>query len=209
MPNARQVVTRSPHRRVGFVACPWFQSHPVEYESLLERDFIQLALLEHTVTSITHQPFVIDLGDIGRYTPDFLLTGTQSTIVVEVKPSEFCFNARNGPRLNKAAQILKDKNYRFLVATEKVIRVNDRHERAAILLRHARSHIPSDISGKILKMAANFQSGITVSSLAALAEVPSSVVLALIGRRLLRITRSLRCSNETLVYSAGVNHGRL
>lgn len=57
MPAARKVVTRAPHRRVGLIACPWFQPNTIEYESLLERDFVRLALLDPDVSSISHQPF--------------------------------------------------------------------------------------------------------------------------------------------------------
>ena len=69
MQAARKVVTRSPHRRVGLIACPWFQSTPIEYESLLERDFVRLALLDLEISSIAHQPFSLDLGELGTYFP--------------------------------------------------------------------------------------------------------------------------------------------
>ena len=45
MNPARSVVTRSPHRRVGYIPCPWLQGHHVAYESLLECRFVRIALL--------------------------------------------------------------------------------------------------------------------------------------------------------------------
>jgi hypothetical protein len=209
MPNARQVVTRSPHRRVGLVACPWFQALQVEYESLLERDFIRLALLDRNICAISHQPFVMNLGDLGRYTPDFLLLGKTSKIVVEVKPSEFSSNSRNRPRLARANEMLRLQGYRFFIATEKFIHSDKRHERAAILLRHARSHLPLDISQKILHEASRAPEGVALQTLGARAAVPLATVLTLIGQRLLRIDPSLRFDEETLVFPTGADHGYL
>nr|WKF58516.1 hypothetical protein HUO10_003016 [Paraburkholderia busanensis] len=48
----RKVVTGAPHRRVGLIACAWFQSTPIEYESLLERDFVRIAPLDLQIASI-------------------------------------------------------------------------------------------------------------------------------------------------------------
>ncbi|MDP9154871.1 MAG: TnsA endonuclease N-terminal domain-containing protein [Pseudomonadota bacterium] len=209
MPIVRQVVTRSPHRRVGLVACPWFQALPVEYESLLERDFIRLALLDRDISAISHQPFVMDLGDLGRYTPDFLLLSSSSKVVVEVKPSEFASNSKNGPRLARANEMLRLQGYRFFVATEKFIHSDKRHERAAILLRHARSRLPADISREVLHKASCAPEGVAIQTLAVRAAVPVPTVLALIGQRLLRIDSSLRFNNEALVFPTGEDHGYL
>jgi hypothetical protein len=209
MPAARQVVTRAPHRRVGFVACPWFQTQSIEYESLLERDFIRLALLNRNVCAIAHQPFLLDLGNLGRYTPDFLLVGPSLKTVVEVKPSAFSSNAKNTPRLARAGEILREKGYRFLVATEKFIHAEERHERAAILLRHARSHLPTEASERVLVAASRFPKGIAIRALASNAAVSISTVLTLIGRRHLRTDQSLSFGEQEIVYPTGERHDDL
>ncbi len=134
----RKVVTRSPHRRVGIIPCPWLQSTPVEYESLLERDFVRLALFSPGLLAVYSQPFKIDLGEDGTYTPDFLLSYPKSArLVVEVKPNVFSKSDKNQKLFAAAAQTLRKNGFEFCVATESQIRKRDRHENAAVLLRYA------------------------------------------------------------------------
>lgn len=203
MTGVRKIVTRSPHRRAGLIACSWFQSTPIEYESLLERDFVRLALLDLDVTSIAHQPFFVDLGEFGEYVPDFLLTGPTRKLVVEVKPEERSSNGRNGPRLARASEVLRSRGFDFMLATDRWIRSGRRHERAAIILRHARSHLSATLVASILAMAGRTPSGIAIGALAAAAGVPTSAILYLVGRRLLRINPALDLEDSQLVYPVG------
>jgi hypothetical protein len=203
MTGVRQVVTRSPDRRVGFASCPWFRSDPIEYESLLERDFVRLALLDLQISSISEQPFVLDLGELGAYTPDFLLKGPNLKTVVEVKPKVFANNRRNAPRLKRADELLGQKGYRFMVATEEFIHADKRHVRAAILLRHARSHLSAEVTARVLAIASRFPRGIQIGKLASSAEVPKPTVLHLVARRNLRIAPSLILDDSELVYPIG------
>ncbi|MDQ7978041.1 TnsA endonuclease N-terminal domain-containing protein [Paraburkholderia sp. SARCC-3016] len=203
MASVRKVVTRSPHRRVGLIACSWFQSTPIEYESLLERDFVRLALLDPEVTSIVHQPFFIDLGALGRYVPDFMLTGPEQRLVVEVKPEEHSVSVRNKPRLQRASEMLREKGFDFMLATEKWIKADGRHERAAILLRHARSHLAPELTTRVLALAARSPDGIALGTLASTAGVPASAVLHLLGRRFLRTNAALSFSDSQRVYPFG------
>lgn len=84
----RIVVRRSPHRRVGYISCRWFQREQIAYESLLEQGFLHIALLCPGLERIQEQPFRLCLANRFHYTPDFLLTFYDSTrLVVEVKPS--------------------------------------------------------------------------------------------------------------------------
>lgn len=203
MPAARKVVTRSPHRRVGLIACPWFQPNTIEYESLLERDFVRLALLDPDVSSISHQPFLLDLGEFGNYVPDFLLVGPTRKLVVEVKPEQRALNAKNKPRLACAERVLKERGFDFLVATEKFIRWDKRHERASILLRYARSQLSADLSQRVAKVASRHQQGITIRALASEAQTSIDTVLHLVGRRCLRINKALSFDEDQLVYPSG------
>jgi hypothetical protein len=209
MANARRVVNSSPYRRVGIVACPWFQSSPIEYESLLERDFVRLALLDLRVCSIAHQPFKVDLGNSRTYTPDFLVTGTHLRLVVEVKPEERARTPQIVEAHNRAKERLRAQGYDFIVATEKLIRANKRHDKAAVLLRHARSHLPLTVVNETIRISQQFRDGIRISALASRAGVPISTVLYLIGRRRLRINQMLDFSPSQPVYPNGGEHGHL
>jgi hypothetical protein len=201
MSGARQVVTRAPHRRVGYIACPWFQTTPIEYESLLERDFVRLALLDLQNAAIGFQPFIINLGEkFGNYVPDFLLKRKDRDAVIEVKPSVYASGDPHRERLRHATEVVADKGYDFIVATEEFIRDDRRHDRAGILLRHARPHLPLEVTVRTLAIASDYPSGIPIGNLAAMAGVPSSTVLHLIGRRQLRIDPSLYMDDSQLVY---------
>ncbi|MDO3606382.1 TnsA endonuclease N-terminal domain-containing protein [Ralstonia pseudosolanacearum] len=203
MPAARKVVTRSPHRRVGLIACPWFQPTPIEYESLLERDYVRLALLDLEISSIAHQPFSLNLGEFGTYFPDLLLVGPDKKVVVEVKPDHRARNKKNKPRLACAERILQDKGFQFIVATEKQIHRGKRHERASVLLRHARSHVSKGITERIIAIASLSPKGTTIRDLACEASTSVETVLHLVGRRRLRINKAFDFDEDRLVYPVG------
>ncbi|WP_035991887.1 TnsA endonuclease N-terminal domain-containing protein [Paraburkholderia caribensis] len=209
MAHARRVVTTSPYRRVGIIACPWFQPLPIEYESLLERDFVRVALLDLRVTTIRHQPFSIQLERSRTYTPDFLLTGENLRLVVEVKPEERTRTAGTAETHKRAKEILNSQGFEFIVVTENLIRANKRHDRAAVLLRHARSHLPRTLVAETMRIAEQFHDGISIGSLASVAGVPIQTILHLIGRRYMRINRMFDFSVSQTVYPVGGNHGRL
>ena len=209
MTGVRQVVTRSPDRRVGFTSCPWFRTDPIAYESLLERDFVRLALLDLQISSISEQPFVLDLGELGTYTPDFLLKGPHLKSIVEVKPKVFANSRRNAPRLKRAGEILRQAGYRFMVATEEYIHADKRHVRAGMLPRHARSHLSVEVTARVIAVASRFPHGIQISKLASAAGVPKSTVLHLVARRQLRIAPSFILDDSELVYPTGGCDGHL
>ncbi|MCO5413300.1 TnsA endonuclease N-terminal domain-containing protein [Ralstonia mojiangensis] len=209
MPAARKVVTRSPHRRVGLIACPWFQPNTIEYESLLERDFVRIALLDPEISSISHQPFLLNLGEFGNYVPDFLLVSPTRKLVVEVKPEERALNTKNKPRLACAERVLCERGFDFLVATEKFIRRDKRHDRAAILLRYARSQLPADLIKRVTVVASGHPLGIPIRALASEAQTSIDTVLHLIGRRCLRINEALNFDEDQVVYPSGGDDVRL
>ena len=135
--EARNVVTRSPHRRVGYVNCRWLQKKNVQYESLLERDCARLLLLCPNLIEMTSQPFKVPLGDGGYYTPDYFLKFPGShSVVVEVKPTSFL--KKNFPRLLKAKVVLEEMGLDYLVLTEREILHEDRAGRAGTILRYGR-----------------------------------------------------------------------
>jgi len=205
MPTARKLVSAAPHRRVGIIPCPWFQPNPIEYESLLERDFVRVALLDPNVTEISHQPFKVDLGDRRSYTPDFLLIGAKSRLIVEVKPEARARSPQTAHLLARAKDALHASGYDFMVATERYIRSDKRHERAAVLLRHARSQIPHATLDAVMHIAAALSvCNPTIASLSEQANVPVTTILHLIGRRRLRLAPSLHFGLDEIVSIVGV-----
>lgn len=191
----RKVVTRSPHRRVGYVSCPWLQNDQVQYESLLEQSFVRLAFLCPGVRSIAAQPFRMELSDGYTYTPDYLLElNHHKKLVVEVKPEAFV--SKHKAKLGTAAKILKENGYGFLLATDRLIQFGKRHERAAIILRYARSHDVSDLVRRHQVTLEAISSPITLDEFQARTTLERHQVLALVGRRQLHLAPDL--SDEVL-----------
>lgn len=138
MNQTRKLVRRSPHRRVGLISCPWLQTAQIEYESLLEKSFVRIALLCPFVRTIKSQPFRLQLSDGKSYTPDYLLSCLGSEqVVIEVKPQVFIAKHKN--RLDEAKHILEQNGYTFLICSDSSIHFNNRHEKASLFLRYARS----------------------------------------------------------------------
>lgn len=190
MKPARPVVTRSPHRRVGYIPCPWLQGHHVAYESLLECRFVRIALLYPPLREIFHQPFHVELGKLGTYTPDYLLRcASHDDIVVEVKPQKFV--SKHADKLRAAKATLEGRGLRFLVCTEQEIAANGRDERAGVILRQARSHMPSGFVESLMAKLQGLQFPMSVSALAENVGVTQEQIKYLIGRRWLHLAPSL------------------
>ena len=135
--EGRNVVSRSPHRRVGYVNCRWLQKKHVQYESLLERDCAMWLLLCPHLLAITSQPFKVPIGDGAHYTPDFKLDfpGRRS-VIVEVKPAEFL--SQEEPRLLRAKAAIEAEAMDYVVLTEREIDDSDRAAQAGLIHRYGR-----------------------------------------------------------------------
>jgi hypothetical protein len=94
MKPPRKIITRSPHRSVGAVHEPWFQSEPIQHESRLEKHCIEILLLTPSVVRIESQPLTIEFGQAKKprhYTPDLRITlsdGTQALVEPKGQPYE-------------------------------------------------------------------------------------------------------------------------
>lgn len=67
-PSKRKVVHRAPAHTVRLIHLPHLQPTPVEADSSLERDFVQIVALFLFTHCIEHQPFSLAER---QYTPDF------------------------------------------------------------------------------------------------------------------------------------------
>lgn len=185
MGQARKIVHRTPHRSVGLIACSWIQPEAIEYESQLERRFVQRALLFPGVRRIIHQPFTLDLiveGQQIRYTPDFLVAFCDSSrIVIEVKPNIYV--PQHQAKLTAAKEFLFAFGDELLVVTDDEIDVGQIPDNAALLLRYARSTINDDEKLRCIQAAAQKAEGpICIGWLVKATSVSIESVFCLIGR---------------------------
>ena len=123
-----------------------------EFESSLERDWIEQLDFLPDVTALQVQPFALEYlgeeGQVRRYTPDVAAVwnrggGLTETIVYEVKPSD---ELRNGwavyrPRFVAAIRYCRARSWRFKIVNEKHIRVP---RLAAIRFLRRYRRLPSD-----------------------------------------------------------------
>ena len=142
MRPARQIVTRSPHRRVGIITASWIQPEPVEHESDLEKAFIELVLSCPALRGIRHQPFKIHyevLEEPHWHVPDFLLTlARDSKVVVEIKPQRFV--GKHQAKFDAVAALLKQQGVAYYVVTDAHL-TRSRVRTASLWRRYARGEI--------------------------------------------------------------------
>lgn len=198
---ARKIVTRSPHRSVGIIACSWIQNDCIEYESQLERRFLQRALLFPSIKKIFHQPFKIPYVDKGKnlsYTPDFLLVFRDgSVVVVEVKPAVFV--PKHKHKLNAAQIFLASQNYPFLTLTDDEIDSAFYAKNSALLLRYARSTIANDVRERCISFLRNRTEPISISNLIDGTATSLSEIYHLVGRGSLSMSIANEISHDTII----------
>ncbi|MFZ6755217.1 Tn7 transposase TnsA N-terminal domain-containing protein [Undibacterium sp. Dicai25W] len=201
MKPSRKVVTRSPHRVVGLIACNWLQKQPIEYESQLEKRFIQKILLTQGVTEVIHQPFQIEYGDAleKNYTPDFLITFQDGTkIVAEVKPEKFI--PKFADTFDAAGDILQQRNFKFCVVSELQIDIKDEPESIDLLLRYAKGSFPnSNIEAVKQFISCATTREISIKEICGSTNSSIHLLFHMLGRRILRFSNEIATSTNTLI----------
>ncbi|MGJ4748484.1 Tn7 transposase TnsA N-terminal domain-containing protein, partial [Leptospira sp. SA-E8] len=166
---------------MGIINCRWFQQHPIEYESQLEKRFVYSALLCPGIREIKSQPFTLPLAP-GSYTPDFLLDYGDQMIVIEVKPSSKI--TKYIEVFDWASRFLQEFGIRFYVATEQGI---DREDGACVsaaaeILRYAKSEVDGAIRRSVLT-AFGQDEEVQLVELERRAAIPREVVMHLLALR--------------------------
>ncbi len=160
-PSARKVVTRSPSHTVRLLHLPHVQAQPVEAESSLERDFVQIAGLYPFIRSIKHQPFRLELGDDRRYTPDFFLGFVDgSRLVAEVKPQEFV--AQHQQKLQAAEALLAEAGFGFLIATDTMLKADAIAARALRIRRYSKGKFSKEITAQLVSYVRAHPAGVSL-----------------------------------------------
>jgi hypothetical protein len=190
---ARKVVTRSPHRPVGIVACSWIQDYAIEYESQLERRFIHQILILPFVRRVLHQPFKLGYqvdGKLHTYIPDFLIQLSDDTkLVIEVKPRKFV--KKHLIKLTAAEEILSTHGIRFLVITDEEIDDGVKSINVSLILRYARGSISEQTQQQCLNILRNAKIPLSISELKATTNATEGDILYLAGRRIVSLNVDL------------------
>lgn len=199
-PTTRKVVSKSPHRSVGIIACSWLQDKAIEYESQLEKRFVQRALLFPYIKYIQHQPFKLKYQldeKLLEYTPDYLVTLTNGMrLIIEVKPEPFV--KKNIPLFDKASQIFLDKDFYFFVVTDKNLGSKTKQFNTGLLLRYARGNIRDEDKQRVLTLMNDLEKP-TIETLANSAGLNLQNIYLLIARHVITTNTDLDANPETIV----------
>lgn len=117
-------------------------SRAVWYESLLERDFMQLLEADTDVISYREQPFKIRYvlnGKFHLYTPDLLVVRRLKKQIVEVKPESKAIAKEFEQLINCITPICSKDGYEYLVMTDKFIRMQPRLNNIKLLQKYSRT----------------------------------------------------------------------
>jgi len=183
--STRQVITRSPHRTVGAINCLYFQKQPIEYESQLERAFVQLCLLCPAVKRIVAQPFKVnlDLKKKRHYTPDYLVElDDGSFLVVEIKILERIGKLEK--RFDQINQILLSRNFSFVTADETQLYWDDKEKHVKTILRYVNWQVAPQVQQLVIEKLGEAESeSISLNDLKIKAQCTQEDLLHLIATR--------------------------
>lgn len=109
----------------------------ISFEELLERDALYLFEFSPQIKDIHQQPFKFFYpcaGRVRRYTPDFelgLVNGDH--LIVEIKPSKVLAKPAIAEKISAVRAAMTQQGRRFMVLTEKEIRLEPRLENLKVL----------------------------------------------------------------------------
>ncbi|MFZ6845844.1 Tn7 transposase TnsA N-terminal domain-containing protein [Undibacterium sp. RuTC16W] len=202
MKPKRKVITRSPHRTVGLVSCGWLQKEVIEYESQLERRFIQRMLLTPGVKRIIDQPFTVTYGEEKdkSYTPDFLVEFFSGrTLIIEVKPEVFV--KKWIEIFDQVSSILTQRVLSFHVVTDRMIDQADLPVMIELLLRYARGSVPDQSVEAVQAALRSTAESLSIAAVMQMAQVDKTVVLHMLGRTMLIFHDSISLADDTHIKS--------
>lgn len=101
----------------------------INYESLLERDYIHILEFDFEVEHFVSQPLYIPYvykGVAHKYYPDFkVVTCDNRVIIVEVKPKKYLNKEENLVKYEVGRMFCKENDWEYLVVSEDQIRIGD------------------------------------------------------------------------------------
>lgn len=123
---------------------------PIDWESLLERDYIYLLEFDRGVKSYTEQPLTLTTrynGKNYKYTPDVLVVRDKKTILVEVKPKNKLMRLLEDDvfkrKVEAANNYCSENGYKFVVVTDEEIQAGNLLTNVKRLFKFSRIVVPS------------------------------------------------------------------
>jgi hypothetical protein len=177
----------------------------VWWESPLERDYIHLLEADGSVSFYQEQPlrihFILD-GKEYSYTPDFLVKRPSDVLIVEVKPHKKIDSEENQRRFRAATKACCQRGYKFVVATDTIIRIQPRLDNIKLFWKYSRIPLNSPRYHIYCQEIFAQRSEIALEELLQLFSskgISRRVVYALIYWGFLRIDLMRRINSDSLV----------
>jgi hypothetical protein len=142
----------------------------VDYESLIERDFLYLLDFEPEVTWFMEQPLTITYTDQAKtrnYTPDFHMISNGRNILVECKPQQFVTKASNQLKFAAAEHWCTAKDWDFQVVTDEQLHSSYRLHNIKYLTQFARYNIAAEVKNRIHTFLSTVPAPITIAKITA------------------------------------------
>lgn len=125
----------------------------INFESLIERDFICLLDFEAQVQSFEEQPLTIEYLHQGKqlkYTPDFQVVFAGQNLLFECKPIQFVDTPENQLKFSAASAWCEQRKWLFQVVTDQQLSANWRVRNIKLLTRFARYPVSSEFKRQVL-----------------------------------------------------------
>jgi len=140
----------------------------VDFESLIERDFIYVLDFEQDVEMFIEQPLSIEYEQAGRilhYTPDFWIIKTGQPILVECKPEKRVDLPENQRKFAAAQRWCGARGWQYQVVTEEQLRRGPRLANIRLLTQFARYNIQSEVKSRIRTWLTATSGPVTIADL--------------------------------------------
>jgi hypothetical protein len=125
----------------------------INFESLIERDFICLLDFDAKVQFFEEQPLAIEYlhqSKQHKYTPDFHIVFAGQNILCECKPCQFVDKPENQIKFVAARYWCDERNWLFKVVTDKHLSANWRVRNIKLLTRFSRYPISDNFKKEVL-----------------------------------------------------------
>ena len=124
----------------------------VQFESLVELDYLHLLDYEQDVERFEEQPLTIEYqyGEkILHYTPDFHVVRSGGNWLIECKPDKFVDTEENQRKFVAASAWCNEHGWKFAVATADQIQAGFRLQNVKFLTRYARQKVDPIVRSRI------------------------------------------------------------
>ncbi len=142
----------------------------INFESLIERDYLYVLDYEPSIVSFVEQPLIIEYrydDETRRYTPDFHIAFARGrNALAECKPQSMTKTDENQRKFRAALEWCSERDWDFLIVTDTQLRAAHRLENIKLMTYYARLVVPPQTKGRVYAILETATDGFTVGDVA-------------------------------------------